>query len=229
MNSKKKHQNKSAKPPVGSLVPKPKDRNAILMPCSTAAEVDDKAARKLTQPEVMAAVTIRAWTSDQHDINSLVKELETQSAAVRDGEMGRAESMLIAQAHTLDQLFSLLARRAQLNAGEFLGACETYLRLAFKAQSQCRTTIETLAEMKNPMNGAYVRQANVAAGHQQINNGSDGPPVREIENQPNKLSGEIYELRPNTRAPALASRADQALEALGEVNWADDGGRQAAG
>lgn len=29
-------------------------------------------------------------------------------------------------------------------------ACETYLRLALKAQSQCRTTIEALAFIKNP-------------------------------------------------------------------------------
>ena len=34
--------------------------------------------------------------------------------------------------------------------GEHIGAMETYARLAMKAQSQCRSTIETLAEMKNP-------------------------------------------------------------------------------
>jgi hypothetical protein len=44
------------------------------------------------------------------------------------------------------------------------------MRLALKAQSQSRATVETLAAIKNPP-VVYARQANFAAGHQQVNNG----------------------------------------------------------
>ncbi|MCP6756118.1 hypothetical protein NL533_31320, partial [Klebsiella pneumoniae] len=76
--------------------------------------------------------------------------------------------MLVAQAHALDELFTSLARRAYVNiAGGCLGAAESYMRLSLKAQSQCRTTWETLAEIKHPRSVAFVRQANIAHGPQQ--------------------------------------------------------------
>jgi hypothetical protein len=75
--------------------------------------------------------------------------------------------MLTAQAHTLDAIFNSLAQRAALNMGEYIQACETYLKLALRAQSQCRTTWEALATIKNPPVMGYVRQANIAHGPQQ--------------------------------------------------------------
>ena len=54
--------------------------------------------------------------------------------------------MLTAQAHTLDALFTALVQRAALNSGEYIGAADTYNRLALKAQSQCRATLETLGQ-----------------------------------------------------------------------------------
>jgi hypothetical protein len=47
---------------------------------------------------------------------------------------------------------------------------DRYLRLALKAQSQSRATVETLATVKNPP-VVYAKQANFAAGAQQVNNG----------------------------------------------------------
>lgn len=76
------------------------------------------------------------------------------------------------RAATLDTVFNELARRAALNIGEHLTATETYLRLAFKAQAQCRSTLETLAEVKYPKAPTFVRQQNVAY-QQQVNNGGD--------------------------------------------------------
>jgi hypothetical protein len=55
-----------------------------------------------------------------------------------------------------------------LNLGEYINAAERYMRLALKAQAQCRATIETLAALKSPP-VVYARQANVA-GQQQVNN-----------------------------------------------------------
>ena len=41
----------------------------------------------------------------------------------------------------------------------------------YKRQAQCRATLEALAEIKNPRPVAFVKQANISGGHQQVNNG----------------------------------------------------------
>jgi len=67
-----------------------------------------------------------------------------------------------------------------------LEAADKYLRLALKAQGQCRATLETLAAIKNPP-VVFARQANIAHGPQQVNN---GPPPARTENAtiaPNKV------------------------------------------
>ena len=76
----------------------------------------------------------------------------------------------MAQAVTLNTIFARCAVQASRNLeGQHLEGTERYLRLALKAQSQCRTTIETLAIVKNPTT-IFARQANIAAGPQQVNN-----------------------------------------------------------
>jgi hypothetical protein len=111
---------------------------------------------------------------------AMVDEISNPATNVIDGKMIRPEAMLIAQAHSLDAIFNEFARRAALNMGEYLDAAETFMRLALKAQSQCRATLETLATIKNPPAVAFVKQANIAHGPQQINNGTDPPRAREI-------------------------------------------------
>lgn len=96
--------------------------------------------------------------------------LKEKAGALNRGDMREAEALLCAQAAALNAIFTELARRAALNMGEYLGATETYLRLALKAQSQCRSTIETLSAMKNPP-VVFARQANICNGPQQVNNG----------------------------------------------------------
>jgi hypothetical protein len=63
------------------------------------------------------------------------------------------------------------------------------LRLAFKAQGQCRSTFETLALMKNPP--VFARNANIANGPQQVNTQTviNGPASRAAisEAAPTKL------------------------------------------
>lgn len=83
------------------------------------------------------------------------------------------KATLTEHAAALDAIFTELARRGALNLGEYLSASETYLRLALKAQSQCHATLETLAEIKNPHPVAFVQQANIAHGPQQVNNGAE--------------------------------------------------------
>jgi hypothetical protein len=170
---------------------------------------DDKKAllaRNVLRPSVRAAVTTEAFTKvfGELDINALVDELAAQARISGDGDLRRAEAMLVAQAHTLEAIFHELTRRAALNLGEYINAAEIYMRLALKAQSQCRATIETLALIKNP------------------------PPVtfvRETENQPNKLLEQQHGERLDGGTAQATVGVDSAMAAVGEVHRATDLGR----
>ncbi len=67
---------------------------------------------------------------------------------VRSGNLDDLTDMLTAQALTLDSMFTEYSRRAMVNLGEYPDAADRYTNLAAKAQSQCRTTVETLARVK---------------------------------------------------------------------------------
>lgn len=146
---------------------------AVLRPNETANEA---MARVTTTPECLSASVLTLCQNiDRAQITELAGELERQTAAIHKDDMGRAESMLIAQAHTLDGLFARLANNA-LTAGH-LDVFERYMRLALKAQNQTRATLQTLAELKTPKQVAFVKQTNI--GNQlQVNNGSGKPAVR---------------------------------------------------
>jgi hypothetical protein len=143
-------------------------------------------ARTLSRPEIRAAATIQQW-NQSNTLNALAIELKGQIAEVNKGDMKRAEAMLLSQANTLDELFNNLAKRA--HSQSLLPQFETMLRLALKAQTQCRATLETLSNIKNPPI-VYAKQANFASGHQQINNGVPTH-TGETKNQPNELLTEL--------------------------------------
>ncbi len=96
----------------------------------------------------------------------MIKELKQAGDEVVSGDLGRIERTLTSQFLTLDTIFANLAERSRRQ--EYMKQMETYLRLALKAQAQARATAEALALLKNPQ--PYINQANIAQGHQQVNN-----------------------------------------------------------
>jgi hypothetical protein len=105
------------------------------------------------------------------DLAEAFSAMRATAGAVHGGDLKPVEAMLMAQASSLNTIFTELARRAGLNLGGSLEACETYLRLALKAQAQCRATLEALVEAKAPRSLVIAKSANVAH-NQQINHGS---------------------------------------------------------
>jgi len=155
------------------------------------------------------------------DLTECVSVLSNGVKQVQDGDLKSAEELLMAQAATLNAIFNETARRAALNMGEHLPAMETYLRLALKAQSQCRSTLETLATIKNPP-VVFAKQANVTTGPQQINNGIP-PPARGIKTEPNELLEVEHGQRLDTRATRKTGRADPAMATLEPIHRTTDG------
>jgi len=176
-------------------------------------ETEDAAtARVLTKPEISAAVTIQQWQGGITEVNTLASELAKQIDEANNGNMKRPEAMLLAQAQTLDELFNNLARRAHRQEG--IAMIDPYLRLALKAQTQCRATLETLVAIKNPPI-IYAKQANFANGHQQVNNGITPSHTEEIKNQQNELLTELPDETLDAGRKGAAIEADKAMAAVG--------------
>ena len=184
-------------------------------------------ARAVTLPTVRGAVTVQAFSKVFGDTNlaALIEVLTKQNECVRGGDLARAENMLMTQAHTLDAIFNELARRSALNMGEYINAAERYLRLALKAQSQCRATLETLATIKNPP-VIYAKQANISNGPQQVNNGTMPAPAHgETSIEQNKLLEREHGQRLDTGTQSTPIGADKELETVGAIDRAEVGSR----
>lgn len=189
---------------------------------------EDKAvslARAILRPGIKGAVTIKEYSKNYGDLDlrGLVGELVDQAQEVNDGNLERAEGMLMVQAHTLDAIFNNLAQRA-VNT-EYMDTLDRYLRLALKAQSQCRATLETLAAIKNPAPLAFVKQANFANGPQQVNNGVGANASRAgiSENQPNKVLEGQHGERLDLGTASATGGTDSPMETVGAVNRSQDG------
>ena len=190
-------------------------------------------ARCATTPSIQAAITIKQFESaplSGISINTLEKDLSEYCARSNRGDLAQSEALLTAQAHSLDAIYNKLARMASghLAGRGNLEVVDTLLRLAMKAQSPSRSTIEALAEIKNPSHVTFAKQANIANGPQQVNN---GVPARAENNQfpQNKLlehtNGDRLDIR--TQSPAIG--ADTPLATVGAVNGTPNGRRKVQG
>ncbi len=201
-----------------------------------AGESEDRAkARGVLRPSIGAAIATqsvyrKSIGGELLDIGALSEELVEQCSKVHGGDLKRMESMLVAQAHTLDAMFN---RLTALGMGqEYLKQFEVYMRLAFKAQAQARATVEALAEIKNPRPVSFVKQANIAQT-QQVNNGTAAPTTSDAArgNMPtaqNELLEAAHGDYLDARASGTAGRGDPALATVDAVDRAEDGRRQGA-
>jgi len=155
-----------------------------------------------------------ASMTDTVDVPTLVQTLKDQGAAVNRNDFSQAEAMLMNQATALQSLFARMAERA--TGAEYMPNFEIFMRVALKAQSQCRATLETLAAIKNPPL-VYAKQANVTTGPQQVNNVTH---TGKKQNQSIELLEESNGNYLDTRAQTAPARVNSDLEAVGTVNRA---------
>jgi hypothetical protein len=154
-------------------------------------------------------------------LTDAVGVIDDTAKSVHGGSLKSAETMLTAQAVALNAIFGELARRSAMNMGEYLDASERYMRLALKAQGQCRATLETLAAVKNPP-VVFARQANINnGGQQQVNNSAQpetqGTPTAHAakpEFKKNELLEHQHGNYLDTGAQSTAGRADPHMEAV---------------
>lgn len=133
---------------------------------------DSEMSRILANAGFNAAAVIGTFSEREFgnfDLDILMDTLEGAHRRIAAGDPSDMEAMLLAQAQALQSIFTTLAIRACQLLGNYR-EFDVFLRLALKSQSQCRNTLQTLVSMKNPRQVAFVSQANIAHGPQQINN-----------------------------------------------------------
>lgn len=190
-----------------------------------------------THERILADVTADGTLSNAHTLATFAKPtmgelqlaecvhaLRDKTRAVNRGDLSAAEAMLMEQAAALNAIFGELARRSALNLGEYMDAADRYMRLALKAQTQCRATLETLATIKNPPT-VFARQANIAHGPQQVNNGVSGPEragarthAGETDSAKTELLGASDGERLDTGATSASGRGNPPLETVGAID-----------
>ena len=189
----------------------PKNKRIVQIWQTEDEDPDEATSKTQLSPEVTAALNIQEWDQSQ-TVAGIRAALTQQIDDVANGCMRRPEAMLLSQAHSLDTLFNSLAQSAhrQTHAPHF----ESFLRLALKAQGQCRTTLETLAAIKNPP-VIFAKQANINNGNQQINNGVIAPQAEKIKNKQNELLTELPHETLDSGRTSKAIGINSDLEALG--------------
>lgn len=210
---------KPVAPEVGKF-PRPRKTVPVRVG-KTEEETFRSIAAAMTSPELAACRVISGaerksvfWKDI--DVPALMEQLREQSAAVNRGDLAQAEAMLMNQATALQSLFARLAEKAM--GAEYLANLEAFMRMALRAQSQCRATLETLAAIKNPPI-VYARQANIAHGPQQVNNGIPGPAQAEkVVGQSNELLEAQHGERLDTGTAGAATGLDPAMATVGEIN-----------
>ena len=191
----------------------------------TREERGRRYAALLTSPELAAFRVVRVaennYDMEKHiDVPTLVETLREQAKAVNRNDLAKAEAMLMNQATALQSLFARLSEKA-FSSG-LLPQFEAFMRMALRAQNQCRATLETLSTIKNPP-VVIAKQANFANGYQQVNNGAAMPVTHaqagENKIQQNELLTEVQHGKAmDISAASAASRANPAMETVGKIH-----------
>ena len=174
-----------------------------------------------TTRSVSAAFTVKQYANvpETVEISDYMAELDKAGVDVAKGDLTRLEKMLTTQAISLDNIFNKLA--VQAIKAEYVANLETYLKLALKAQSQCKCTVEALSMLKNPQ--PYIKQTNIGQlGNQQVNNTYatmqshtlNNDSAEKIQPLPNKLLEDANANILDTRTQSQAISLDTPVAAM---------------
>lgn len=220
-----------------SVQPTARDKKVLRIPMTPDDNAEEVRAKLSIAPEMNSGLVAHAFSGnllgdDATGITELVEALCDSTKRVNAGDLSRLEAMLVAQATALQTIFASYARRAQ--AQEYQRNLEAFMGLALKAQAQSRATIQALVDLKFPRQATFVRQANIAHGPQQVNNGQpqnrqvsdSGSPAEKNGIAPNELLEAQDGERLDFGTPTAASRANQGMAPVGAVNRAEVERRQ---
>ncbi len=172
-------------------------------------------------PEGVAITAIKnikydPYDSTRIDTRALFKEIQKQELEIKNGNLVYIERHLYSQAIALNALFDRMLN--QLAYADFTPQVQLTAMIALKAQAQCRVTLATLAQIKNPDQITFIKQ-NVQqqnnAVNQQVNN---SPASKENENVANELLREAKHETLEFRGTEKTITINPEMETMAAVN-----------
>ena len=210
--------------PKKAKKPNKEEAQTLIVKNQQGKSEERKLAEVLLSPTALNAFTAETFIASSAralDLTEAVEVMKEKSDKIIAGDLSEMESTLTAQAISLNAIFNTLAKRSAQNMGNYLKTTEVYMRLALKAQAQCARTIEVLATMKNPPI-VYAKQANIAHGHQQINNNQFYAHAEKNINSANELLSEDNHAALDTRGTIETVGLNQDLATLETIHGSQD-------
>ena len=180
---------------------------------SSKLGAQEKVLKQLVQsPELTNSAVVLAYkgsiAGDRIDLSDIVDSMQQSSEKLQsNAPLELTENILISQAQSLNAMFCDLAVKA--NNQKYLDSMDKYLKLALKAQSQCRATLETLANIKNPPI-VFAKHANIAhhqqINNQQVNNSPQGTAQSEQTSEPVQQAQSAIEQQPKQAIPTVRAK-----------------------
>lgn len=207
---------------------KPKNPGAFELQASTPEEKIRIGADLCTSGGINAALVHRYMPIEDVGVPAIHAAMVRQAEALlTDGDrIHQAEAMLLNQAVALQAMFIDLASRAKLQTHR--DYVQTLTGLALRAQTNCTQTLKTLGELRSTRQAVFAKQANIAHGHQQVNNGQQPVTVEKPLSGAHEgpfMQNELLEANDgkwlDTGATGSASGADSNMETVGTVDRSD--------
>jgi len=206
---------------------KPSDRSAIKL----------KAARFVGDSCAVNALAIKDLNKNSFggvdiDVNEIANELRLSWYGTDSIDHKELELMLIAQTHTLQNIFTRMTAIAMGNASN-LEMLTGIFSVALKAQNQCRSTILAISEIKSPKRTIFIKQQNnQSLGHMQVNN-DEKPKQADFSKISDKQANKLLEKQHGARLDIGTAQetigADKKLATLAKINRGKDSRRKKQG
>ena len=201
-----------------------KKDKVIHHPKREGVSLEQVATEYMLDPKTLGAMVVDGNTSsvsNQVDFEFVRDVIGQGIEEIKRGELSKLEEMLYSQAVALNMMFANLSRRASIQTNVDIRA--VLANLALKSQNQSRNTIQTLINLKQPNQTAFIKQqTNVAGGHQQINNGVSQSSPTTLLNEPIELLEVNHGKRLDRRTKAKPKEINSELEAMGAINRSKD-------
>jgi hypothetical protein len=174
-------------------------------------------------PEGVAITAIKSikydpYASTRVDTCDLFKEIQKQELEIKKGNLVYIERYLYSQAIALNALFDRMLN--QLAHADFTPQVQLSGMLALKAQAQCRATLATLAQIKNPDQITYIEQ-NIQQQNNAINQQVNPPTIddsKKSEKIANELLREVKHETLEFRGTEKTIRINPAMETVEAIN-----------
>jgi len=164
-----------------------KKTQAITITAKDENDAKEQTARICINPSVNTAIILTQTNKSlEPDLIALKEAVDLEINKVVKGDVSAIEKMLMAQAMTLQSIFTNYTNR--MLSAEYISGLQVNSKIALKAQNQCRQTLAALAEIKNPKPTTFIKNA---AHNQQINFNQNSE--KNNQNKSNELlSGEHH-------------------------------------